>query len=388
MKEMYKSMNCIKSCALGFVITLVSYSTVQGQDLTNAVTTGTPFLTIAPDSRGSALGDAGAAISPDVNSQFWNPAKYPFIKDDFGFSFSYTPWLAELVNDIGLFYLAGHKKFGDLQTVSASIKYFSLGDIQSTDENGEPLGTISPNEFAIDAAYSRKFSETFSGAVAFRYIYSDLTGGTRDDYYKAGQSYATDIAIYHTKDLAKSSIPINYAVGLNISNIGAKISYTDGEQSEFLPTNFRLGTAWSFKIDDYNEIRASLDMNKLLVPTPDKVNDPEGIDRQNTSPIKAVFSSWNDAPGGMKEEFREIMWSLGAEYVYAERFFVRGGYFYENEFKGNRKFFSAGAGFQMNVFALDVSYLIPTTPNSPLANTLRFSLSFGVDGIRNLLDKE
>lgn len=379
-------MNYIKFCALSLVLTTVAIFELQAQDEPNPVTTATPFLTIAPDSRGSALGDAGAAISPDINSQYWNPAKYPFISDDFGFSFSYTPWLRELVNDIGLFYLAGHKKFGDLQTVSASIKYFSLGEIQWTGENAEDLGTIKPNEFSIDAAYSRKFSDTFSGAVAFRYIFSDLSGGSKDEYNKAGQSFAADVAIYHASELKNSSIPINYAVGLNISNIGAKISYTEGEQSEFIPTNFRLGTTWGFKLDDYNEIRASLDMNKLLVPTPDPVNDPEGIDRQNTSPIKALYSSWYDAPGGMQEEWHEVMWSLGAEYVYAEKFFVRGGYFYEHEMKGNRKFFSVGAGFEMNVFALDVSYLIPTTPNSPLANTLRFSLSFGVDGIRSLVN--
>lgn len=379
-------MNYIKFCALSLVLAATTSIDLRAQDEPNPVTTATPFLTIAPDSRGSALGDAAGAISPDINSQYWNPAKYPFIADDFGFSFSYTPWLRELVNDIGLFYVAGHKKFGELQTVSASIKYFSLGEIQWTGDNAEDLGTIKPNEFSIDAAYSRKFSEYFSGAVAFRYIYSDLSGGSRDEYNKPGQSFAADVALYYNRELQNSSIPINYAIGLNISNIGAKISYTEGELSEFIPSNFRLGTAWAFKLDDYNEIRASIDMNKLLVPTPDPVNDPEGIDRQNTSPIKALYSSWYDAPGGMQEELHEIMWSLGAEYVYAEKFFVRGGYFYEHEMKGNRKFFSVGAGFEMNVFGLDVSYLIPTTPNSPLANTLRFTLSFGVDGIRSLIN--
>ncbi len=376
-----------KSLALTFALIAGTFFASKAQDEPNPIVTGTPFLTISPDSRGSSMGDAGAATSADLNSQYWNPAKYPFISDQFGFSFSYTPWLRELVNDIGLFYVNGHYRFDEMQTLSASIKYFSLGDIQWTDETGYTMGTIRPNEFAIDAAYSRKLSDYFSAAVAFRFIRSDMSGGaaTDADYRSAGNSYAADIAVYHTKDLEKSSIPINYSVGLNISNIGAKISYNDGETSYFLPTNFKLGTTWAFKIDDYNEFRATLDMNKLLVPTPDPENDPTGEALQDKSVIGSLFSSWGDAPGGFSEELQEIMWTVGAEYIYDEKFAVRGGYFHENENKGNRKYFSVGAGFEMNVFALDVSYLVPMVPNSPLANTLRFTLSFGVDGIANLM---
>lgn len=376
-----------KSFWLGLALSGLAVSGVKAQDDPNPIVTGTPFLTISPDSRGSAMGDAGASTSADLNSQYWNPAKFPFIGDDFGFTFSYTPWLRELVNDIGLFYVGGHYRLDEIQTISASLKYFSLGEIQWTDETGTGLGTIQPNEFAIDAAYSRKLSDNFSAAVALRFIRSDMSGGaaTDEDYKSAGNSYAADVAAFYTNELDKTTTPVTYNVGLNISNIGAKISYNDGETSYFLPTNFRLGTTWGFQMDDYNEIRVSGEMNKLLVPTPDPVNDPDGSIMQDKSVIGSMFSSWGDAPGGFSEELQEVMWTVGAEYIYDEKFAVRGGYFHENENKGNRKYFSVGAGFEMNVFALDVSYLIPMVPNSPLANTLRFSLSFGVDGIANLM---
>lgn len=382
------------SLAIAFAFVSIFISVAQDNlNKYNPVTTATPFLTISADSRSSAMGDVGVSTSPDINSQAWNPAKYAFIEDDFGVSFSYTPWLRELVNDIGLSYISGFKRLDDQQAVSASMRYFSLGAIQWTDNLGTELGEISPNEFALDASYSRLFSDNWSGAVTFRYIHSDLTGGARVDVsgssqeYGPGNSFATDISVYHRGSLKKTTTPVDYAVGLNISNIGAKISYTDGADKEFLPTTFRLGTSWTFEVDDYNTVTATAEMSKLLVPTSDPVNDPGDTVRNATGVVKALFSSWNDAPRGFEEELEEIMLSVGVEYLYAQRFAIRGGYFHENQYKGNRQFFSVGAGFEMNVFALDVSYLVPMDAASPLANTLRFSLSFGVDGIRNLMGR-
>lgn len=364
----------------------------QAQDENNSITTATPFLSISPESRGSAFGDAGAGTSPDISSQYWNASKYAFMEEDFGFSFSLTPWLRELVGDINLFYATGYKKFGDMQSVSASLRYFSLGDIQWTNSQGDPQGTVSPNEFALDAAYARKFSENWAGAVTFRYIYSDLTGGASVDVagsgqeYYPGNSFAADISTFYTKEIQLGDVPTKIGFGVNLSNIGAKISYTKGEYSEYLPTNFKIGTAWTFTIDEYNKIAAIVDINKLMVPTPDKENDEFGDLRNDMSPLKGIMTSWNDAPGGFSEELHEIMYSLGTEYIYDDMFFVRGGYFHEHATKGNRKFVSFGAGFKMNVFGLDVSYLVPMDSGSPLANTLRFTLSFGVEGLRGLVN--
>lgn len=365
---------------------------VKAQNTDNVITTATPFLTIAPDSRSSAMGDIGASTSPDFNSQYWNAAKYPFANDEFGFTFSYTPWLRELVNDIGLFYIAGHYKLGDLQAVSASLKYFSLGEIQWTDNTGEGLGTIQPNEFALDVAYSRKFSENLAAALTFRYIRSDLSGGgvaEGSDDYRPANTFATDIATFYTNEMDLGGYETDYRIGLTILNLGNKISYNETEDY-FLPTTLRLGTTWGMVIDEYNKISASLELSKLLVPTPPTYFSGTDSIVSGRNPDVAVLTgvvqSFYDAPGGAKEEFQEIMWSAGVEYVYDEMFFIRGGYYYEHENKGNRTFFSAGAGFKMNVLSLDVSYLIPTDSTSPLANTLRFTLSFGVDGLRKLID--
>lgn len=345
----------------------------------NTITTGVPFLTIAPDSRSGAMGDAGVAISPDVNSQHWNPAKYAFVESEMGVALSYTPWLRNLVDDINLAYLVGYKRLDDQQTVSASLRYFSLGDITFMSDVGAELGNQSPNEFALDVAYTRLLSDNFSGSVALRYIRSDLTGGqmVNNTETHAGSTFATDVAFYYQNEMRVNRKVSNIAAGINISNIGGKISYTDGETKDFIPANLKLGVAYTTEMDKYNTITIALDANKLLVPTPDTadVDIITGLG-SNKSVIAGVFSSFGDAPGGVSEEFKEINWSIGAEYWYNKQFALRAGYYYEDVTKGNRKFFTAGAGLKMNVFALDFSYLLPVAQNNPLANTLRFTLSF------------
>ena len=345
----------------------------------NTITTGVPFLTIAPDSRSGAMGDAGVALSPDVNSQHWNPAKYAFVESEMGVALSYSPWLSQLVSDINLAYLVGYKRLDDLQTVSASLRYFSLGDITFMDDNASELGTQSPNEFALDIGYTRLLSEKFSGAVAIRYIRSDLTGGQEVGGVEthAASTFSSDVAFYYQNQIRVNRKMSTIAAGINISNIGGKVSYTDGETKDFIPANLKLGVAYTTEMDKYNTITIAFDANKLLVPTSDQ--DSVGIISglgSSKSVVAGIFSSFSDAPGGMSEELREISYSLGAEYWYNKQFALRAGYFHEDASKGNRKFFTAGAGLRMNVFALDFSYLLPVAQNNPLANTLRFTLSF------------
>ena len=366
---------------VGFIIVFqIEQAKAQKTSTTgaNTITTGVPFLTIAPDSRGGAMGDAGVALSPDANSQYWNPAKYAFTTSDMGVALSYTPWLRNLVSDINLAYLVGYKRLDDNQTMSASLRYFTLGDITFMSEYGDPTGTQSPNEFAVDMGYTRLLSENFSGAVALRYIRSDLTGGqmVNNTVTHAGNSYAADVAFYYQNEIRVNRKLSTLAAGINISNIGAKISYTEGETKDFIPTNLKLGVSYKTEMDKYNTITIAFDANKLLVPTPDTTNVDiiTGLN-SDKSPIAGIFSSFTDAPGGMSEEFKEINFSVGAEYWYNNQFALRAGYFYEDVTKGNRKFFTAGAGLKMNVFALDFSYLLPVAQNNPLANTLRFTLS-------------
>lgn len=345
----------------------------------NVITTGVPFLTIAPDSRAGAMGDAGVATSPDVNSQHWNPAKYAFMESDMGVALSYTPWLRNLVSDINLAYLVGYKRLDDQQTLSASLRYFTLGDISFMSEYGDPTGQINPNEFALDMGYTRLLSDKFSGAVTMRYIRSDLTGGqlVNGAESHAGNAFAADVAFYYQNEIRMNRKNSTLSAGINISNIGSKISYTDGETKDFIPTNLKLGMAYKTEMDKYNTITFAFDVNKLLVPTPDTAEvDIVTGQSSSKSSIAGIFSSFTDAPGGMKEEFQEITFSVGAEYWYNNQFALRAGYFYEDVNKGNRKFFTAGAGLKMNVFALDFSYLLPVAQNNPLANTLRFTLSF------------
>ncbi len=382
----------------------VSITLLAQKDEFNPIHTGVNSLNIAPDSRGGGLGDVGAATEPDNNSQYWNPAKYPFTISRAGVSVSYTPWLRKLVNDIDLAYLAGYYRIGDYQAVSASLRYFSLGEVPvNTSSDGMGGYSIHPYEMAFDVAYSRMLSERFSAAVALRYIYSDLAY-KQDEEVTPGSAFAADIAFFYTNYVMLAQRECMFSWGLNISNIGTKISYDGGNSSQFLPTNLRLGFSLLAPFDDYNTISLNVDINKLLVPTrptfaqyQKKFGDDmtysdytewlqtEGYN--DISPIKGIFKSFSDAPGGFKEELQEIQWSLGLEYLYNNQFAVRAGYHYENANKGNRKYFSFGAGFKMSVFSLDAAYLISTAQSNPLDQTLRFTLGFDLDGIRDLFGR-
>jgi hypothetical protein len=363
----------------------------------NIVTVSVPSLTIAPDARGGGMGDVGAATEPDMISQYWNPAKYAFAYSKAGISLSYTPWLRKLVEDIDLVYLSGFYKLGesDRYAIGGSLRYFSLGSVALTMGENDPVITVNPYEMAVDAGYSMKFTETFSGSVVFRFIYSDMgtdIGGTSD--LQPGSAFAADVAGYYHNYLMLGNSECLLGLGFNISNIGSKISYDGGNTSYFIPTNLRLGASLLFPMDDYNTLSISMDANKYLVPTPPLL--PQGAENsgkrqellnkyRETSPIAGIFQSFSDAPGGAKEEFQEISWSLGAEYAYDNKFFVRGGYYYENPRKGNRQYFSAGVGFRLRAFQLDAAYLISTVPSNPLDQTIRIALTFDMDGLKNLL---
>ncbi len=365
----------------------------------NTITTAVPFLLIAPEARGGAMGDAGAATTPDVYSMHYNPAKYAFIERNVGFSVSYSPWLSQLVNDISLGYLTGYKKIDDNQTIAGSLRYFSLGNIVFTDNMGYEISQFSPNEFAIDAAYSRKFSDYISGAVSLRYIYSNLTGGifVNGAQSKPGQSVATDVSFYYQTDLKAGKTPAVLGIGANISNIGVKITYTENQDRSFIPINLRLGPCLTLNIDDYNQVLFTFDINKLLVPTPpiyaedsagQPIKDVNGnyIIAQGKDPKRSVvsgmFGSFSDAPGGFREEMQEFSYSVGTEYWYDQQFALRAGFFYEHPNKGNRKYITLGAGLRYNVFGLDFSYLVPLEQRNPLENTLRFTLLFNFDKVK------
>lgn len=356
----------------------------------NAIQTVVPFLMIAPDSRAGGMGDAGVATSPDVYSMHWNPAKFAFIDGKGGIGISYSPWLRNLVPDINLAYLSGYKRIDSKQVVSASLIYSSLGDVPFTDDFGNELLTFNPNEFAFDVGYSRLFTENLSGAIAFRFIYSNLTGGyyANGEATKPGISFAADISGYYHKNITLLSKDAILGFGLNFSNIGTKMSYSDSPVADFIPMNMRLGTAATINLDSYNKITGTIDLNKLLVPTPPvySITNPDSIisgkDPNVAVPV-AIFQSFFDAPGGFKEELQEITYSFGLEYWYNNQFAIRGGYFHENENKGNRKYFTAGAGFRLKMITLDFSYLMPLAANHPLARTLRFSLAFDFSALRN-----
>lgn len=366
----------------------------------NTITTAVSFLTIAPDARGGAMGDAGAGTTPDVYSMHYNPAKYAFIEKNVGFSVSYSPWLSQLVNDISLGYLTGYKKLDDGQVLAASLRYFSLGNIIFTDNVGTEIGQFSPNEFAFDAAYSRKFSDYISGAIALRYIYSNLTGGifVNGAQSKPGQSIATDVSFYYQKDIEMKKTDAVLGVGANISNIGAKITYTENQDRSYIPISMRIGPSLTMNLDEYNKLMFTFDINKLLVPTPpiyaqDSTGQPIKDDNgdyviesgkdPNRSLVSGMFGSFADAPGGFNEELAELMWSVGTEYWYDNQFALRAGFFYEHPLKGNRKYITLGAGLRYNVFGLDFSYLVPLEQRNPLENTLRFTLVFNFDKVSN-----
>lgn len=369
------------------LITLLAIQTVVvAQDLeNNPIISSVPSLTISPDARGAGMGDLGVATSPDVNSQFWNPAKYVFAESDAGLSFSFTPWLRQLVSDINLTYLSGYWKFNERRALSSSLRYFSLGEIQMRNSQGEDMGSAYPNELAFDVAYSQKLFENFSAAAALRLIYSDLNNGFDSETYP-GVAVAADVAMYYRTPVQLNTGDGSFGAGLNISNIGSKISYDANASSNFIPANVRLGASFDYPIDEYQRFSVSADVNKLLVPTIDYAKTAENRDYYNDmSSLEGMLSSFSDAPGGAAEELREIYWSVGAEYVYNNQFSVRAGYFNEDQYKGNRKFFTAGAGFKLNVFQLDASYVVSVSQTNPLDKTLRFSLSFDLFGLQNLM---
>ncbi len=389
-----------------FVLCLISNNTARASKKdepkkTNTITTAVPFLLIAPDSRHGAMGDAGAATTPDANSIHWNASKLAFINGKMGISVSYSPWLRNLVDDINLAYVSYYYKLKKDQTIATSLRYFSLGDIAFTNANNQPMGQFSPYEFAYDVAYARKFSSRWSGGMALRYINSDLTGGytVLGNNTKPGRAIAADISTFYSNDdikIADKRSIISW--GLNISNIGNKISYSNSSKRDFLPINLKTGAAITVNLDDNNSIAFTGELNKLLVPTP-----PEyAIDSNGSSILlpngnyqitkgkdpnrgvaEGIFGSFSDAPDGFNEEMREIIYSFGMEYWYDKQFAVRAGYFHEDATKGNRKFFTIGAGVKYNVFGLDFAYLIPTDQKNPLANTLRFSLLFDFDSFRS-----
>lgn len=346
--------------------------------------------TIAPDARAAGMGDVGVATDPDVNSQYWNPAQYPFCISRAGVSLNYTPWLRQLVNDIDLAYVAGYYRIGDYSAVSGSLRYFSLGEVMtSTEENAM---SVKPYEMSIDVAYSLMLSDYFSIAAAIRWIYSDLRYDYTEDSSPAS-AFAADLALYYNNYFTMGSRECQIGLGMNISNVGSKITYYGDNRSQFLPANLRIGASLMVPIDEYNRFSISADANKLLVPTVPLQNEGESatdyrnrvIEEYNdVSSISGIFKSFGDAPGGFKEELEEIQWSVGAEYVYHDQFSLRAGYHHESENKGNRKYFTVGGGFRMSVFSLDVGYVISTAQSNPLDQTLRFSLAFDMDGIKDL----
>ncbi len=393
-KPQIKRMNQSFRLTILALAVLVS-TTVTAQDkrnMFNPVNTSVTSQTIAPDARSAGMGDVGAATDPDVNSQYWNPAKYPFNISRAGVSLNYTPWLRQLVSDIDLAYLAGYYRIGDYSAVSASMRYFSLGEVQSND--GSAL-TINPYEMSFDVAYSLMLSEHFSLGAAVRWIYSDLTYNFTDDT-SPGSAFAADLSCYYQNYINIGQRECQLGLGMNISNIGSKITFGGDNRSEFIPTNLRLGASLMIPIDEFNKFTIAADANKLLVPTyPKRRADESEVDYDNrlqkdyydVSSISGIFKSFGDAPNGFSEEMQEIQWSVGAEYTYNDKFSLRAGYHNESENKGNRKYFTFGAGFKMSVFSLDAGYVVATAKSNPLDQTLRFSLSFDMDGIKDLFKR-
>lgn len=390
----------LKLLALSIVLWMTS-ATMRADDKNikkefAPINTAVPSLSIAPDARGGAMGDNGVSTLPDANSQYWNPAKYAFSTSSAGVSLSYTPWLRKLVNDVALVNLSGFYKIGsdDRQAIAASLRYFTLGEINDYDSNsGALLTTINPYEMAFDVSYSRKLSESYSMAVGLRYIRSDQ-GADADAEMVPANAFAADVAGYLEKYVMLGNAEALWSFGFNISNIGTKVSYDGGATNQFLPTKLSIGTGLLYPIDDYNQIGAYVDFSKYLVPSEPQLNGSTAEDNEDfqkrkeeynsMSPITGIFKSFGDSPLGFKGEMKEIMASIGIEYSYNQQFFVRGGYYYESKDLGNRQYFSAGAGFRMSVFQLDAAYLLSTVPSNPLDQTLRFSLTFDMDGLKNL----
>ncbi|MCF0196804.1 MAG: type IX secretion system outer membrane channel protein PorV [Bacteroidaceae bacterium] len=383
---------------LSLLLLVASVAAAQDkQNMFNPVNTSVTSLTIAPDARAGAMGDLGAATEADINSQYWNPAKYPFNVARAGLSVSYTPWLRKLVNDINLANVTGFFRFGDYSAVHASLRYFSLGEVFLMDGGGGISDmTIKPYELAVDVGYSRMLTETFSMGVNMRFILSDI----KYDYTaesSSGKAFGADIAMYRLGYFMMGSRECSFGWGINISNIGSKITFGGDDHAEFIPTNLRIGMNWTIPFNEYNKFSIAADANKLLVitwprdengnPVPDGSKEAE--DRYyNVSSIAGIFKSFADAPGGFKEELEEIQWSVGAEYTYNDRFMLRAGYHHESENKGNRKYFTVGAGFHMSVFNIDAAYVFSTSQTNPLDQTMRFTLGFDLDGMKDLFGRK
>lgn len=384
---------------LSIIMILLSCIAVKAQDKTNMfnpVNSAVTSQTIAPDARSAGMGDVGVATDPDAASQFWNPAKYPFCISRAGVALNYTPWLRQLVSDMDLAYLSGYYRIGDYSVVSGSLRYFSLGEVMlSSGQDNQNDMTINPYEMSLDVAYSLMLSETFSISAGVRWIYSDLTYDFTEDT-SPGSAFAADLSCYYQNYINLGQRECQLGLGLNVSNIGSKITFGGSDESEFIPTNMRLGAALMIPVNEYNRFTIAADANKLLVPTYPKQNEDEPDneyqdrlrkDYYDVSSISGIFKSFSDAPRGFKEELEEIQWSIGAEYVYNDQFSLRAGYHHESENKGNRKYFTVGAGFKMNVFSLDAGYVIATAKSNPLDQTLRVSLTFDMDGIKDLFGR-
>ncbi|GAB4114728.1 MAG: type IX secretion system outer membrane channel protein PorV [Thermoflexibacter sp.] len=356
----------------------------MGQDSTRRViSTAVPFLTITPDARSAGMGDVGVALSPDANATHWNPAKLAFLEKTMGMSISYSPWLQKLVNDMSIAYLSGYYKISKQEAVAMSLRYFNMGSIQFTDLQGRLQQDFNPREIALDGTYSRKLSKEFSMAITGRFVHSNLAGnfsnGPGNVNATPGNVVAADISAYYEKKKIIGMIPTTVAFGLNISNIGGRMTYNNPTTADYIPTNLRLGTGITAEIDEYNKLTFALDINKLLVPTPPIRNGQgqiiKGKDPDRTL-VSAMFGSFNDAPNGLREEIQELMFAMGAEYWYKDIFALRGGYFNENTIKGARKYFTLGLGFRYQKFGIDFAYMMPTVQNHPLADTMRFTLLF------------
>ncbi len=401
----YDAAHGFKRLVLAAALTLPCMMSAQDKNDFNPIQTGVNSLNIAPDARGASMGDLGAATEPDANSQFWNPSKYAFAYSPAAVSISYTPWLRKIVNDIFLANVSGYWKIGrdDNQAFSATLRYFSLGDVTTGSEAIGTAQTLNPYEMSFDVGYSRKLSEKYSMGVVLRYIYSDLGFGSASaagDMSTGASAFSADVSGYYTTYPIIGRNECQWSFGWDISNIGTKVSYNHGDDPAFLPTNLRLGTAFTFPLADYHNLTFALDLNKLLVPTrPLESNydtdTPEGqreyLDAlenwENMSPISGIFKSFSDAPDGFSEELKEINWSLGAEYAYNQQFFFRAGYFHESTMKGNRKYFGIGAGFAMNILRIDAAYTLATAQTSPLDQTLRFSLTFDMEGLKDIFGR-
>jgi len=372
MRLLHKSVVAIATIA---AIQLNAQTISKNGRVISTVTTAVPFLRIIPDARSGSMGDLGIGISPDANGWYHCPAKMAFMEKTGALSFTYTPWLQQIVNDIYLASIYGSYRVDEMQTIGASLRYFSLGTIQFTNIAGQSTGSFRPNEFAVDAGYARKLSETFSGGIMMRFIYSNLATGQQvsGQTIRPGTSAAADVSFHYRNELKISGMDSDLGIGVNFSNIGSKITYTaDAQNKDFIPANFGLGTSLNMELDEYNEFMLAIDVNKLMVPTPDS-----SLEYRQQSVVSSIFSSWSDAAGGFSEELSEFTFAVGAEYWYDKQFAVRAGYFNEHSLKGNRKFLTVGLGLKYNVFGLNFSYLVPTTnQRNPLDNTLRFSLLF------------